>query len=428
MKTPTCISSASFVRRAFWATEEFSDILNFSYTDDPDLVVINGPGASRVGLFDCRRGRFRWKKRLMIWSGVTYHPRSRRILGFAKKSFDAQGALVELDLATGRVVRELTQTADGPILAAQNPRYLTSYALGKPFSVYGTAIDDDPDLVLLPDGGRHTAGLLSLRTGRYRWKFGRDGKPGSGLDALHDPRDLVWTLAGGAWIADYANHRLLNLRNVDSKPEVAAQWIFPRPMSVAFTYSTPGSGFFSANAAVSTECFYQPLTLVLSDFDDIGLDRYTSLLGWVPIASNQVAFNPWDPSLLQVNQWNSVFEVDWAEASRGWAAMARFAKPYAVRQPVGPSGWASEPIVGLPHPRMLLKIHTNKPARAVIEIPQPALRLLAVPADFRWIPADEFALPAGRVTLRPVDPPPAVFRLRIKARQAASVNVSVEGY
>ena len=79
-------------------------------------------------------------------------------------------------------------------------------------------------------------------------------------------------------------------------PEATHQWIFPRPTSVSFTYTTPGSGFISANAAVSSEGDYQPLTLVLSDFDEIGISVYTSLLGWVPIASNLLMFNPWAPA------------------------------------------------------------------------------------------------------------------------------------
>ncbi len=288
---------------------------------------------------------------------------------------------------------------------------------------------DHPNLVLVADREHHVAGLLHLDSGRFHWHFGEYNVPGSDLRHLSAPRDVAWTMPGGAWIADYANHRLLGLSQVAEEPEVTQQWLFPRPTSVSFTYTTPGSSIISANAAVSSEGDYQPLTLVLSDFDEVGLPVYTSLLGWVPIASNQVTFNPWDPGLLQVNQWNSAFEVKWLETAHAWRHMARFAKPYARQQALPTGGeWSSEPIVGLINERMLVKIYADTALHLTLEVPEPALRLLAVPADFRWVPAGELSIPAGAMTLYPLEFPPAVFRLTVhNAAENAQFSLYVEG-
>jgi hypothetical protein len=379
-----------------------------------------------VGKFNCVTEKFQWRKPLAFLSSATYHPRTRRVLGYA----NAQRALVELDADTGEIVRALQNTELGPIGRCQNVRYAASCDIQGSFRVYRTPIEDDPDLVLIADGENHVAGMLRMSTGKFVWRFGEYGKPGSDLRHLNEPRDVVWTLGGGAWIADYQNHRLLNVSNLKEEPRVTHQWLFPRPTSVSFTYSTPGSGFFSANAAVATEGRYQPLTLVLSDFDEAGLEVFTSLLGWAPIASNLTAFNPWDPALLQVNQWNSAFEIEWMKTPRAWRHMARFAKPYALLENIpADRRWSSEPVVGLVNDRMLVKIFATADVRAVIEVPYPALRLLAAPAEFQWVPAAEIAAAGGRMTLYALREPLAVFRITVLANKAdAQVTLHVEGY
>lgn len=424
--SPNCIlDETGVVRRAFWPTANFSDISNFAYTEDPDVVILNGPGTPNVGAFRCSTQQFLWIKPLKIMSGVTYNPHTRRVFGYA----EPQRALVELDVDTGEVVRELSRTELGPIGRCTNVRYATSGEMHMPFKVYNTSIEDDPELVMIADSENHIAGMLRLSTGRFVWRFGEYGVRGSDLRHLSAPRDVTWTLAGGAWIADYENHRLLGLANILGTPEVTHQWIFPRPTSVGFTYNSPAGGFFSANAAVASEGCYQPLTLVLSDFDEVGVHDYTSLLGWVPIASNLAVFNPWDPTLLQVNQWNSAFEVEWMKTPQAWRHMTRFAKHYTQQQSVSAGeSWSSEPVVGLLNDRMLLRVFTTAPARLRIEVPEPMLRLLATPANFHWAPAVEVDVPAGRMLLHAIDPPPSVFRASIEATCGdMAVSVYVEG-
>lgn len=422
-----CITSTDdVIRRAFWPTQDFSDISNFAYTEDPDIVILNGPGTPMVGKLNCRTQKFLWMKPIQFLSSVTYHPKTRRVLGYA----NPQHALIELDADTGEVVSELKATELGPIGRCQNVRYALSCNIHGAFRVYRTPVEEDPDLVLLADGEKHVAGMMRLSTGKFVWRFGEYGVAGSDLCHLHEPRDVAWTMAGGAWIADYQNHRLLNVSNLKKKPGVTHQWIFPRPTSVSFTYNTAGSGFFSANAAVATEGRYQPLTLVLSDFDEVGLDLFTSLLGWAPIASNLTAFNPWNPLLLQVNQWNSAFEIEWMKTPQAWKHMTRFAKPYALRQniPVG-NRWYSEPVVGLINDRMLVKILSTTDVRATIEVPSPALRLLGTPAEFQWTPVTDIPVGGGRITAHCMDFPPAVFRIAVVPEKTdVQLDVHVEGY
>lgn len=421
-----CIASSGVVRRAFWATEGCSDIVNFAYTEDPDVVILNGPATPMVGKYNCATHTYLWRTRIKFHSSVAYHPRSRRVLGYAHP----QKALVELDADTGELVRELKATELGPIGQCQNVRYATSYDFRNAFKVYNTHIDDDPDLIFIADGENHVAGMLHMSTGKFVWRFGEYGKPGSDLTHLNAPRDVVWTFPGGAWIADHLNHRLLNVENVLTEPRVKNQWIFPRPTSVGFAYSTPASGFFAAVAAVAAEFRYQPLTLVLAEFDEVCLETATCLLGWAPIACNQASFNPWNPRLLQVNQWNSAFEIDWMETPTAWKHMARFAKPYCIRQPIPADGhWSSEPVVGLINDRILAKVFATTDCRAVIEVPTPALRLLATPAEFQWVPVAEFPVARGKMALHAQHEPLAVCRITVLADKAdAEVTVHVEGY
>ena len=419
------VDQAGVVRRAVWPTAEFSDVSNFVYTEDPDVIIVNGPGTPNVGVFNTATRQMLWKKPYRFLSGVTYNPHTRRILGYAIPHC----ALLELDLATGDLVRSLAKTELGPLGHCTNVHYAGAHCPRTAFQVYTARIEYDPNLVLVADSDHHIAGMLHLDSGQFHWRFGEYNVPGNDLRHLAAPRDVAWTMPGGAWIADYANHRLLGLSHVADAPEATHLWLFPRPTSVSFTYTTPGSSFISANAAVASEHNYQPLTLVLSDFDEVGLPVYTSLLGWVPIASNQVTFNPWDPSWLQVNQWNSAFEVNWLETASAWRQMTRFVKPYARQQVLSAgSEWSSEPITGLLNERMLVKIFADTTLHLQLEVPEPAMRLLAVPTDFRWVPAGELTIPAGVMTLYPIEFPPAVFRLTLHgAADDAHFSVYVEG-
>jgi hypothetical protein len=423
---PHCIhADASVIKRAFWPTADFSDVSNFAYTEDPDEVILNGPGTPNVGKLNCRTQAFSWRAPYRFGQ-VSYNPHSRRILGYDINS----KALLELNGDTGTVLREIRSTNLGPLGYLANPRYATPFAIDTTINVYACVIDEDPDLVCISDQTHHVAGILHLGTREFVASFGEYGVAGRDLNHLSSPRDCTLTLGRNFWIADHENHRYLNIERGDGAMTVANQFVFPRPMTVGFTYDSAGSHFFSANAAIATECWYQPLTLVLSDFDEAGLHCYTSLLGWVPIATNRVEFNPWNPSLLQVNQWNSTFEIDWTAAPRELRHMARFAKPYAKAQTLkAGEAFASEPIIGLINDRMALKAYATVPARAIVEVPEPAHRLCATPAEFTWVACDEFAVPANRMTIHGMDHPPAVFRVSIRTEEADGViSVYGEGY
>lgn len=422
-----CIESMGVIRRAFWAREKCSDIGHYAYTEDPDVVILNGPAAPVVGKFNCKTGAYLWRAPIKFVSTVAYHPRARRVLGYAK----TENALIELDADTGEVVRELRKTEFGPIGYSPNVRYATPYECNSPFRIYGTQIDDDPDLIMLADGENHIAGMLNMKTGKYVWHFGEYGKPGDDLAHLNKPHDVVWTLPGGAWIADHKNHRFLNVCNVMTDPQVGSQWIFPRPTSVSFVYNTPSTSFFPAVAAISGGEFgYQPLTLVIAEFDEVCLETATCVLGWMAIGGNQTSFNPRDPGLVQVNQWNSTFEVDWMRASRECHHLARFAKPYIITHPLkAHESWSSEPVVGLINRKITAKIFATADCRAVIEVPTPALRLLGARADYRWVPIDEFHVKAGKMALHTQEAPLAVCRITVTADKAdTELTVHVEGY
>lgn len=420
---PHCISSMSgVIRKAFWPTAEFSDICNFSYTEDPDVVIINGPGTPQVGKLNCNTQKFAWKAPFKFWT-TSYNPRTRRVLGYDIR----QGILVELDADNGRVVRSVSSTNLGKLGTCASVRYLSPYSIAKSFKVYDASLSDDPDLVVVADTENHVAGIISLKASEFVWSFGEYGVAGSDNKHLNCPRDICTTIGNDFWIADSRNHRLLDVTRTTSN--VANHWIFPRPMSVGFSFNTANSHFFSANGAVSTESFYQPLTLVLSDFDKIGLDRYTSIIGWVPIATNRVEFNPLDPSLLQVNQWNSAFEVDYMKAPTDLKFMTRFSKPYATNQKVAQGqSIVSEPVVGLVNDKMLAKIFVSHNATAIIEVPEPALRLLAVPADYSWVPMMESSLKAKMMNQIPFTHVPSVFRIKVLASGGdLQASIYVEG-
>ena len=89
--------------------------------------------------------------------------------------------------------------------------------------------------------------------------------------------------------------------------------------------------------------------------------------------------------------------------------------------------WSSEPIVGLLNQRMLAKIFYTTELRLQIEVPEPAWRLLAVPIDYRWVPAGEVTITAGTMTLHPYRIPAGRFPPHAARRRAGCAGQRVCG-
>jgi len=416
--------SSSCFNRCWWANEIFGDIFQIEYSEDPDIIFISGRGTKQVGKVNSRTNKVIWTYPVRA-SGISYHPGIKRLICAA----DEEEKLIELDSETGRLIREIKETNLGPIGKVWDICYCSNDSMPKPFSVYDTHYRDDPDLVAFADWKNHVAGILRLSKTTFEFCFGEYGKKGDDLRHLNCPRDVA--VHGSyplVWISDWENDRLLYVDTTNNT--VKYIWLCPSPSSVRYMLNSPASTCTAVNAVVSTEFRYQPLTLVLSDFQGEGLRDYTSLIGSIPIATNVATFNPHNPQLISLNQWNSVFEINWVESSNTLRYLRRFSKHCVTNCILADHGeWTSRPIVGLINDRMQIKIYASGNLKAYIESPEPKYRLLAVPPDFKWKTVDMFNCQKRKFSNYVADPPLDVFRVKVRnLGKECSFSLYLEGY
>jgi len=422
---PTRVPLNSGFKRCWWPHPLFNDIFQLEYTEDPDVVFLSAPGSHSVGKIHCKTGEVFWIASVEA-NGISYHPRARRLIAADR----VNNRLIEFDADTGKEVRTIDRTNLGSMGHVWGVHYLTNYAFSSEFSIYQHRFYDDPDLVAIADAKNHIAGVLRLSTSSFEYSFGEYGVRGSDGNHLDYPRDLSLFAGSCAWVADCGNHRLVHYDLTQKPPRVNYLWLFPSPSSIRYTFNSPNADCMSGNAVVTTEDFYQPLTLILSDFLSTGLEHYTSLIGLIPIATNVAVFNPRDPLLVAVNQWNSVFEIAWDQSAEQFRHLRRFSKHYLANKRIVRSGeWSSPPIVGLINDRMRIKIYSSEAIEASIETPEPKFRLLVVPPDFRWKTEETISCRGDRVTSFLMEAPLDVYRIRIgPTDEDTTCSVYVEGY
>lgn len=427
----TRIPENSNFKRCWWPHPLFSDILQVEYSEDPDIVFLSAPGSHSIGKVNCKTGEILWIVPSIEANGISYHPRAKKVIAADR----VNNQLIEYDSETGKAIRSFDKTELGPMGKVWGVHYIANYATSSSFDIYGWRNSsykfcEDPDLVAIADTTYHIAGVLKLSSGRFKYYFGEYGVAGDDNKHLHSPRDISLWANYGAWIADYSNHRLVHLDLTKNPPEINYKFIFPSPSCVRYTFDSPNADCFSASAVISTEDFYQPLTLILSDFNGTGLEHYTSLIGSMPIASNIVTFNPHNPLLISVNQWSSVFEVAWDKSSEQFRHLRRFSKHYLTHQLIAKSKeWVSPPVIGLLNEKMRIKIYSSKAMDAFIESPEPKFRLLAVPPDFQWKTVEPIRCREDQITCFLMEAPLDVYRIKIKPQSEDTLcSVYVEGY
>jgi hypothetical protein len=387
------------------------------YSDSPDIIFLRacemynprnaGGMVPFISKYDWKNNKFIWKQ---YYNAITFtfHPDINRVA-----LFDYDNKVIrELDASTGALIRTISSSNLGSF-GLINLRYDFWH----------------PNYVWIADRLRHYVGRLNLDTGTIDFQFGVPDTPGSDLTHLNNPRYIFpdWTYdpPRRAVVTDWKNHRILVLDLTTSPPSVMnPMYIVPYPN--VFTIMQNKTGPFNYAYGIGVEGGggeggYQPLTLIFSDFGSIDGEN---LLAHIPMATDVLEFNPFNPFIVLLGQWNSVFEVDWR---RPPTHLRRFSKWFARNLSLtAGSSWQSVPIVGMVHDKFLIKVYSSQPATMFIEVPEPKFKGIQADINFTWKVFGGTALQADKVTPWSTLTPPDVFRIRV-VMGSSSGNISVYG-